>query len=609
MAALSAKQDAQQISESKNVESVARSPLTKALTEGSMKRQMEADAERMSRDKFCAKYGDEYSEFWDNISGELSEADYSAKKAAAGKDIGKPGKNFAKIAAKSGGGEKGKRIAGAVLNKLRHPTEEGVDKEAFAKLAPPADKITYADKIAGAKKASGKKITREADPVSLEEMLTDEGNEFTDARLAAIKSGQRSFKIDGKTYRVTGDTSDEKQMDEGWADMDAWLKSREKEKGTGRFDKKKISTGTVYTRKPETFASDEEETSSEPKRVGRPKGKAKGPERTTKGAWKHKGERKVAEEMPLGATAADAGEYGNEGDMAKDDIHTIVRHAQALEKILGDNENLPEWVQSKLAKIQGMMVAVDDYMQTQHERGAEKEISEKAVSKKQQKFMGMVHATQKGEKPASKEVSKVAKTMKKKDAEDFASTKHKGLPEKVKETTTSGSVATAPAKAPKAAKGMQFGKGVYESINSSVEQIISESMNVTVNMSTDDNGQPHKNVTVTADGADADTLAQLLKMAGLGGQSAQETCPTCGSAECGCGEQMVDENSPDYPTNTETLPADPELRTYSSGLNGPKSTGQTTIPVVASQQRRLVSMEENVQLERSLFKTCQNYKG
>jgi len=44
---------------------------------------------------------------------------YSAKAAAAGKDIGKPGKNFAKIVAKSGGGEKGKRIAGAVLKKLR----------------------------------------------------------------------------------------------------------------------------------------------------------------------------------------------------------------------------------------------------------------------------------------------------------------------------------------------------------------------------------------------------------------------------------------------------------------------------------------------------------
>lgn len=38
-----------------------------------------------------------------------------AKKARAGEDIGKPGKQFAKVAAKAGGGEKGKRIAAAAM--------------------------------------------------------------------------------------------------------------------------------------------------------------------------------------------------------------------------------------------------------------------------------------------------------------------------------------------------------------------------------------------------------------------------------------------------------------------------------------------------------------
>lgn len=60
-------------------------------------------------------------------------------------------------------------------------------------------------------------------------------------------------------------------------------------------------------------------------------------------------------------------------------------------------------------------------------------VAEKAVSKAQQKFMGMVHAAQKGEKPASAEVAKVAKTMPKKAAKEFAQTKHKGLPEKKKD--------------------------------------------------------------------------------------------------------------------------------------------------------------------------------
>ena len=54
---------------------------------------------------------------------DLDEAAYSAKAARAGKDIGKPGKNFAKIAAKAGkrygSAESGKKVAGAILAKIR----------------------------------------------------------------------------------------------------------------------------------------------------------------------------------------------------------------------------------------------------------------------------------------------------------------------------------------------------------------------------------------------------------------------------------------------------------------------------------------------------------
>ena len=56
-----------------------------------------------------------------------------------------------------------------------------------------------------------------------------------------------------------------------------------------------------------------------------------------------------------------------------------------------------------------------------------------AQSKAQQRFMGMVHAAQQGEEPASPEVAKVAKDMKKSDAKHFASTSHKGLPNHVKQ--------------------------------------------------------------------------------------------------------------------------------------------------------------------------------
>ena len=60
-------------------------------------------------------------------------------------------------------------------------------------------------------------------------------------------------------------------------------------------------------------------------------------------------------------------------------------------------------------------------------------VSEKALSKKQQQFFGIVRAIQKGEqKPTTPETAKAAASMKKSDVKKFASTKHKGLPDKKK---------------------------------------------------------------------------------------------------------------------------------------------------------------------------------
>ena len=55
-----------------------------------------------------------------------------------------------------------------------------------------------------------------------------------------------------------------------------------------------------------------------------------------------------------------------------------------------------------------------------------------ASSKAQQRFFGVVKAMQKGDIPKTGKAGKIAKTMSKKDVDDFASTKHKGKPEKVK---------------------------------------------------------------------------------------------------------------------------------------------------------------------------------
>ena len=67
-----------------------------------------------------AKLGEELQAEYESIK---MEAGYSAKAARAGKDIGKPGKQFAKISADAaeryGSKERGEKVAGAVLAKLR----------------------------------------------------------------------------------------------------------------------------------------------------------------------------------------------------------------------------------------------------------------------------------------------------------------------------------------------------------------------------------------------------------------------------------------------------------------------------------------------------------
>jgi hypothetical protein len=76
----------------------------------------------------------------DEDKDDLEEVSYSAKAARAGKDIGKPGKAFAKIAKSAGerygSKERGEKVAGAVLKKLRANEGEGCMDE----VAPPGAK-------------------------------------------------------------------------------------------------------------------------------------------------------------------------------------------------------------------------------------------------------------------------------------------------------------------------------------------------------------------------------------------------------------------------------------------------------------------------------------
>jgi len=72
----------------------------------------------------------------------------------------------------------------------------------------------------------------------------------------------------------------------------------------------------------------------------------------------------------------DQGEYDQEGDMLKDNLMTIEREAKDLVDSIHDNENLPEWVEDKISQAKGMIVAVAEYMKTQHERGQDHDMAD-----------------------------------------------------------------------------------------------------------------------------------------------------------------------------------------------------------------------------------------
>ena len=475
-------------------------------------------------------------------------------------------------------------------------------QKSFAKLAPPADKITFADKIAGAKK-------------EVDEML---GDVAAEAMKKALGGGMgRSAEMEEKE-----DLSPFTNYKKPRADKP---KVGSTERGA-LHDIEHTATGRKVTRRvdPNTGHSvgtdDDTPQTGEKRGKGRPK-KAGGPNQERVTAKSRKTDRTAhgQEGFKKDKKVKESDEYGDEGDMAKDDLRSIAKAAAELNSLLNDHDDLPEWVQSKITKALDYINTSNQYMDQEKAdddtgddvvMGGDEELDEKATSKAQRRAAAIAMHAPKGKlQGASKEMSK----MPKKELEKFAGTKEKGLPnkkEKTQETTSSGSVATSTA-APKAGKGgVQFGKGIYESLDRQLKQQLNEEMSINMSIGTDG----RKSITVTASDEDADQLAQILNLAGLQGQShdhGAEACPTCGEAPCGCAE-VVDENAPDYPQNMgQTSDTNFMTKTNAGGLNKEKYTGQSTltgggIPNLDAGRQHAY---ENVELERSLFKLYQEVKS
>ena len=58
-------------------------------------------------------------------------------------------------------------------------------------------------------------------------------------------------------------------------------------------------------------------------------------------------------------------EYDYEGDMARGQLQSIINNAQRVHDMLKDNDNLPEWVQSKITLAEDYISTVSNYMQSE----------------------------------------------------------------------------------------------------------------------------------------------------------------------------------------------------------------------------------------------------
>lgn len=96
-------------------------------------------------------------------------------------------------------------------------------------------------------------------------------------------------------------------------------------------------------------------------------------ERIAKGLSKHPS---VAAYLKRMNEAKDPNEYDNEGEMAKTQLKTIIRNAEEMMELLDDEENMPEWVQSKITKASDYMTSAYNYIASEDEEDDEKKVDE-----------------------------------------------------------------------------------------------------------------------------------------------------------------------------------------------------------------------------------------
>ena len=531
----------------------------------------------------------------------LEEVGYSAKAARAGHDIGKPGKNFAKIAKSSGGGEKGQRIAGAVLNKLRHPTEEGATPDQLDQ-----QKMSQMNRAA-ATRANSRRVQQQLPqggpgraevPAFIRKARGDAPlgrNEVEENGMGGTVAGGIAPAAGQKTFAEASSGSHEVAWKAAAKAVHAIMKKR----GYAGSKTEKGYMWTKQTPKGTAFV-DVDFDEREPDWAHWGEGELKGAKNKS---YYQSGNDHISDlahvigelfaNIKHGHPAVDEADEDGKKDKPnfakKDGKH----------KPDDDGDGVPDWADKKPGK--------DDNEESDNDESDDSEESDDDKELKLMKSRAGVEDKDEEDNKAEKAGKKVAKDIEYDDKDDDESDEEKDDKaekdgkkvtkdieyddEKDEEEKDSDDKESDDEKTdesadkPKKTGSMKVGTGVYESaFKKSLKAQLSESINM--NTSQDSDGK--KSVTVTASDEDADKLSELLKMAGLfSSEGYSSVCQGCGGIhETGaCGADHVEEDLANSP-NEEYTDADYMTQTLSGGLNGPKTTGQTTIPVIDRQDSR-----------------------
>jgi len=61
---------------------------------------------------------------------------------------------------------------------------------------------------------------------------------------------------------------------------------------------------------------------------------------------------------------SDSEEYNDEATMVESNLETMRRAIEGIDQIINSKDNVPEWVQEKIAVTKAMLVGVWDYMES-----------------------------------------------------------------------------------------------------------------------------------------------------------------------------------------------------------------------------------------------------